>query len=175
MREEGLEPNIKAWNALLDALGKAQQLELMLKQFEAMKAARVVADCSTYSTLTSAFAVAGRDSVVDKLYSEALECGAIDPYECNRMSGVGSRKHGIDAAGTIIDLHDLNVTMALAAVRRELQLVAAGKHAGPLQIVTGKGTNTGITPIRDAVIAMLQEREIVYEIPAHNAGVLVVP
>jgi pentatricopeptide repeat protein len=161
------------WTALLDALGRAQQLELMLEHFEGMKAAGVVANRGTYKTLTSALAVAGHDSLVDKLYSEALDRGAIDPYTFDRMLGADRRKRRFNAPGTIIDLHELNVALALAAVRRELHLPAEGKRTGPLQIVTGKGTNTGITPIRDAVIAMLQEREIAYEIAAHNAGVVI--
>jgi hypothetical protein len=69
----------------------------------------------------------------------------------------------------------LNVALALAAVRHERQLGADGKRAHPLQIVTGKGTTKGISPIRDAVIAMLEEHEIAFSTPAHNAGLVVVP
>jgi Smr domain len=159
---------------LADVLGRAQQLELMLEQFEAMKATGVVAEISTYKTLTSALVVAEQHELVDKLYSEGLECGAIDPYMFDRMSGAERRRRNFDVQSTIIDLHELNVPMALAAVRRELLFVAEGTRARPIQIVTGKGTNTGITPVRNAVIAMLQERKVVYSIPPHNVGVVVV-
>jgi pentatricopeptide repeat protein len=174
MRQAGVEPDIKVWNALLAALGRAQQLELMLKQYEAMKAAGAVANLSTYYTLTSAFAIAGRESSVDKLYSEALVCGAVDPYAFNRMPAVERREHNFDAQGTLLDLRGLNVPMALAAVRRALRLVAEGGHACPLLIVTGRGAVARVTPVRDAVTAMLQERELAHAVSPHKAGVVVV-
>jgi DNA-nicking Smr family endonuclease len=139
-----------------------------------MKAATVVPDCGTYSTLTSALAVAEEHELVDKLYSEALERGAIDPYTFDRMSGTERRRRAFNAQGTIIDLHDLNVAMALAAVRHEFHRAAEGKRTGPLQIVTGKGTLRGGSPVRNAVIAMLQELKVAHTTPPNNTGIVVV-
>jgi DNA-nicking Smr family endonuclease len=121
--------------------------------------------------------VAEQHELVDKLYSEALTSGAIDPFKFDRMSGADRRRHrdGFDAQGTIIDLHNLTVAMALATVRHERQLGAEGTRARPLHIVTGKGTNTGTTPVRDAVTAMLQEQEVAYTTPPNNTGRVVVP
>jgi pentatricopeptide repeat protein len=175
MRKLDVAPNVNVWNALLDALGKAGQLDRMLKQFAAMKAEGCTPNSSTYNTLTSVLAVAGEHALVDRFYSEALASGAIDSYHLERVPAANLCRRGFDPRGSILDLHELNVPLALAAVRQELQLAAEGKRARPLQIITGKGTTTGITPIRDAVAALLQERKIEYTVLAHNAGVVVVP
>jgi pentatricopeptide repeat protein len=172
MCDAGIVPNVKVWNALLDALGRAGRSDLMLQQFAAMKAEECTPNKSTYRTLTSALAAASEHAQVDELYREALASGAVDPHDFHRMSAVERRRRNLHPQGMILDLHELNVPLALAAVQLEL---AEGKRARLLSIVTGKGTTTGIIPIRDAVTGMLTERGIAYTVPAHNAGVVIVP
>ncbi|KAG5182819.1 hypothetical protein JKP88DRAFT_317226, partial [Tribonema minus] len=67
---QGVRPHTSCWNALLDALGRAKQLDQMLATYREMLASGQVPNVITLGTLLAHAGAAGQSGVAEEIWRE---------------------------------------------------------------------------------------------------------
>lgn len=67
---QGIQPSVLSWNVVVDALGKAGQLPLMMDAYERMRAAATRPDVFTFTSMIAGAGSAGDVPMAEQLWDD---------------------------------------------------------------------------------------------------------
>jgi len=143
MCSSGISPNSVTYGAIIKACCIAGNLPRAQEWLKRLQNDGLVVNIKIWSTIIHAAYQLGDAVLVKQLYEQALESGTVNPY----------KKKG---STTVLDLHNFNVGMAIAAVYKEVSALKK-RQVDHLIIVTGRGQKGGDPKLKITILSLLNK------------------